>query len=100
MAGSAAWDTKGELTRELRLHKGVVLFHVPFQDGEELPELALTLLRIRRVLDAILGMLVNHHLGEGFERLSCGDDLHEYIRTIAIVFDHLLDCGDLTSHLP
>ncbi len=75
------------------------LFHVPFEDGEQVVEFAPAFPGFGRTFDALVGMLMDHDLGEGFERLACRNHLHQHLRAIAILFDHPLDRGELSADL-
>jgi hypothetical protein len=75
------------------------LLHVAFQHSEQFVQLASAVLGIGRTLDALVGVLVNDHLGKGLQRLARGDHLHEHLGAIAVRLDHSLNGGELPADL-
>ena len=74
-----------------------ILIDVTFQHHEQLPQHSLALLRVARVLDAFLRMLMDDYFGEGLEGFPHGNHLGKDIRAIAVFVDHSLNRRDLTG---
>lgn len=76
------------------------LFHVAFEHGEQFPQLALAILGIGGLRDALMGVLMNNDLGKRLEGLAGRDNLGQHLGTIAVLPHHFFDGVELADDFP
>ena len=67
------------------------LFHVTFEDNQQVAKLLLAFARIRRFCDAFVGVLMDDNLGKGLQRFSSRNNLRQDFDAITVVLNHLFD---------
>jgi hypothetical protein len=70
---------------------GPGLFHIAFEDSQQVAKLPLAFTRIRRFRNTFVGVLMNDNLGKGFQRFSSRNNLCQDFDAITIVLNHLFD---------
>ena len=67
------------------------LFNITLQDDEQIMQLSFPFGLRLRAFDAMMKMGVNQIFCQRFERLARRNQLHEYLRTIAVFLQHPLN---------
>ncbi len=89
--------------RRNKFHRSALtnwLFHVTLQHDQKLLQLLSAFCGRVRVLDAVLHVGMNQGFRQRLNGLSRGHQLHEYLRTVAVFFQHPLNRVHLADDAP